>query len=285
MPPIERLLFPSLWLLADDYGNLRGNVSWIHSQVFWGDPSTSVDRIREAVARLSRDSLVTLYTVHGQSYLSITNWARHQRVDKPGQPRVPGPGESDKSTNTEENEDSRQSRETHQGHSSESLAALATDLRPPTCTSEKEETLCEPEIFPHPEQPKPRRPDPLNDQLTGKLPGQLPEVVEVHELWKATFGKTRATIGNPNSEYAKMIRDAIRDYGLASCLAVVRQAPKDGMVTGKDDEKGLKHDDLHYILGNKRAFDRLLEASASATVAKPNQLSVSAQVAALKARN
>jgi hypothetical protein len=152
----------------------------------------------------------------------------------------------------------------------------------PTPTSSAEEERRE-EIFPPPEQPKPRRPDPLNDQLTCRQPGQLPEVIEVHELWKTTFGKTGATIGNPNSEYAKMIRDAIRDYGLADCLAVVRQAPKDGMVTGKDDEKGLKHDDLQYILGNKRAFDRLLVASKAETVAKP-KLSVLDQINAQKAK-
>ena len=102
--------------------------------------------------------------------------------------------------------------------------------------------------------------DPLRDQLTGLQPGQNPDVVQVHELWKSTFGKAGAQIGNPNGQLALLIRDSVRDYGLEDCLSVVKQAQFDGMVTGKEDERGKKHDDLFYIL-SQRTFDRLLVAS------------------------
>lgn len=85
-------LFVSLFLLADDYGNMRGSPAWIQGQVFWADDSRD---IRETLARLSRESLIRPYVVRGQSYITITNWSKHQKVDKPGKPRVPGPEEAD----------------------------------------------------------------------------------------------------------------------------------------------------------------------------------------------
>jgi hypothetical protein len=123
----------------------------------------------------------------------------------------------------------------------------------------------------------------MREQLEGRQPGQRPEVVQVHELWKTTFGKTGAKIGNPNGALAILIRDTVRDYGLEDCLAVVRQAPRDGMVSGKDDDNGRKHDDLFYIL-SQRTFDRLLVASKKAEQPRPKQLSVIEQIAAQKAK-
>jgi hypothetical protein len=134
-----------------------------------------------------------------------------------------------------------------------------------------------------PEPPKQPREDPFMASLTGSLPGQLPEVREIHRVWRETFGKTGATIGNPNGEFAKMIRDAARDYGLDDCLAVIRYAPNDGMVNGKDDEKGKPHDDLFYILNNKRTFDRLLVAAKAEAAPKPRKPSIVEQIAAQKA--
>lgn len=127
------------------------------------------------------------------------------------------------------------------------------------------------EILPQNSEPRPKPRDPFRDQLTGNQPGQRPDVIEVHELWKATFGKPGAKIGNPNGQLATIIRDAIRDYGLEDCLAVVRQAPLDGMVTGKDDEYHKPHDDLFYIL-SQRTFDRLLVASKAPKTVKRREL-------------
>lgn len=153
---------------------------------------------------------------------------------------------------------------------------------PSPSPSPKEEKEAEPVLSP-PEPTKPKREDPLMAQLTGTQPGQLPEVREIHRVWRETFGKTGATIGNPNGEFAKMLRDAARDYGLSECLAVIRYAPNDGMVNGKDDEKGKPHDDLFYILQNKRTFDRLLVAAKAASAPRPRKPSIVEQIAALKA--
>ena len=74
-----------LILLADDHGRGRANEVILGSAIFPG----SHEKIRETLARLSRLGFLSLYEVRGQVYFQIMNWARHQRVDKPGKPRVP----------------------------------------------------------------------------------------------------------------------------------------------------------------------------------------------------
>ena len=94
-------VFVSLIILADDYGNGRADHRWLAGQITWATDDDAND-IREALARLSRDSregardsLVVLYRVSGQAYYAVRQWARHQKVDKPGKPRVPGPEMAD----------------------------------------------------------------------------------------------------------------------------------------------------------------------------------------------
>jgi hypothetical protein len=91
---LARLLSVSLIVLADDHGRGRANEVVLAAKVFTyeADP---VGCIREALARLSRINFVRLYTVRGQRYYQIRNWVKHQRVDKPGKPRFPGPEEAD----------------------------------------------------------------------------------------------------------------------------------------------------------------------------------------------
>ncbi len=92
----EWRLFVSLFLLADDHGNFRAVPEWISGQVFWIAKPDRTPTI-EVLAELVRHGLVSLYTVRGQPYGSIVNWKKHQRVDKPGPPRVPGPSEASSS--------------------------------------------------------------------------------------------------------------------------------------------------------------------------------------------
>lgn len=107
LPHLAWRLFVSLIMTADDYGNQHGAPGKIRGSALWATDATDRDT-REALARLSRDSLVALYTVRGQAYVSIVGWSKHQRVDKPGRPIVPGPEQADSHTS----EDSRDSRET-----------------------------------------------------------------------------------------------------------------------------------------------------------------------------
>lgn len=89
-----RVLSVALMLLADDHGNGRCIPEVMEGQVFPFD-NDRYRRFRESLARLSSMGFVCLYKVRGQTYFSIVNWKKHQRVDKPGKPRVPGPNDSD----------------------------------------------------------------------------------------------------------------------------------------------------------------------------------------------
>jgi hypothetical protein len=82
----------ALILLADDYGRGRANHSWLGGQVF-PSKDDATELVAEALRELTEMRYVILYHVRGQSYFEIRNWGKHQRVDKPGKPRVPPPGE------------------------------------------------------------------------------------------------------------------------------------------------------------------------------------------------
>lgn len=103
LPHLEWRLFVSLFVLADDYGNLHGAPAKIRGSALWATDVTD-EEVCEALARLSRDSLIVLYTVRGQVYVSIRGWSKHQRVDHPGKPLVPSPDQAD----TQSSRDSRE---------------------------------------------------------------------------------------------------------------------------------------------------------------------------------
>ena len=80
-------VYISLWLEADDYGNLPAEPELLHGQFFWlGAPRD----IHAALAEIGH--LVQIYEAEGKQYLHIRNWLEKlQRVDKPGKPRCPQP--------------------------------------------------------------------------------------------------------------------------------------------------------------------------------------------------
>jgi len=84
-----RTLSVALILLADDYGNGRAGRVQLSGRVF--PLSESLDTLDKALGELVRIRYAGIYNADGQSYFSIRNWDKHQRVDKPGKPRVPGP--------------------------------------------------------------------------------------------------------------------------------------------------------------------------------------------------
>ena len=90
---LEWRLFVSTWLIADDHGNLRSEPAYIRSQALWA-LDEPIAAVAQALETLASASLLTRYTVRGQSYLHVTNWTRHQRVDHPSRPQMPGPEES-----------------------------------------------------------------------------------------------------------------------------------------------------------------------------------------------
>lgn len=85
-----RVLSIALLLLADDHGNGRASLVMLAGRVF---PGKALETVAKALAELE-GWFVSLYEVEGQHYFSIRNWEKHQKVDKPGKPRVPKPSDT-----------------------------------------------------------------------------------------------------------------------------------------------------------------------------------------------
>lgn len=107
-------LFVAAILMADDYGRLRAEPGIFVGQVYWADLKSAPD-VEPFLQELI--PLVRYYEVNGQRYGEIRNWAKHQKVDKPGKPRIPAPLENPPESVA------RQSRDSREG--------LAPDLRSP----------------------------------------------------------------------------------------------------------------------------------------------------------
>lgn len=89
----DRLVFIGLWSYVDDNGVGRDVEKLIVADLFplEEDPRDTLARVSGALARRSEAGRITRYTVDGRPFLSITNWAKHQRIDKPAKDRYPLP--------------------------------------------------------------------------------------------------------------------------------------------------------------------------------------------------
>jgi hypothetical protein len=81
-----RVLSIAVILRADDYGNGRANPVMMSGDVF---PGKVPETLAKALEELARLRYLILYEVDGQHYYHIRTWDQHQKVDKPGKPRVP----------------------------------------------------------------------------------------------------------------------------------------------------------------------------------------------------
>lgn len=117
---LEYRLFVGSWIVADDYGNLRGDPDYLRGQIVWASRE-SRETVAKALESLERVALLTPYSVRGQTYYHVTTWDKHQRIDKPGKPGMPGPEQSDSPVVVITSDDSRESRESS-GNPRESLA-------------------------------------------------------------------------------------------------------------------------------------------------------------------
>lgn len=108
----DRLLFIGLWSYVDDNGVGQDRVSLIAADLFADDlsrdPRETLARVTEGLGRLSEAGRIVRYTVDERDYLAVTNWDKHQRIDKPNKPRYPQPT----SENTQFAESSRDTRDT-----------------------------------------------------------------------------------------------------------------------------------------------------------------------------
>lgn len=94
----SRMVSVALILLADDHGNGRAHPLYLASRVWPYSsraPSEVLATLSRALNELADIGFVQLYAVNGQQCFSVRNWRKHQRVDKPSRPHVPGPDKAD----------------------------------------------------------------------------------------------------------------------------------------------------------------------------------------------
>ena len=82
-------LWVGSWVLCDDHGNCRAGAKYLAAQI-WQD-STRADVVDGYLAELVRVGKIDVYETSGGRYLHVKGWAKHQRVDNAGRPRVPQP--------------------------------------------------------------------------------------------------------------------------------------------------------------------------------------------------
>ena len=96
----ERLLFIGLWSYADDHGRGQDRESLIVAALFpedlSRDPRDTVANVSRGLSKLSERGLIVRYSDRdGRRYLAVTNWTKHQRVDKAKASKYPAPTSED----------------------------------------------------------------------------------------------------------------------------------------------------------------------------------------------
>ena len=80
-----RLLFIACWNFSDDHGGLDRSAKQLKAQAF---PYDSID-CEPLVQELLNVGLLIEYAVGGKTYLHISGFRKHQKVEKPAKPRIP----------------------------------------------------------------------------------------------------------------------------------------------------------------------------------------------------
>lgn len=91
-----RLLFIGLWNFCDDTGRHPASPKQIKALVFPADDFSAED-VRRMLDELASHDLLSFYTVDGKEFFHITGW-RHQKIDRPQDPKYPGPDDGHSST-------------------------------------------------------------------------------------------------------------------------------------------------------------------------------------------
>ena len=94
--PVARLLFMGLISQADDDGRLKGHPSLLRSIIFPYDDSITAELIEIWLTKLADNEhqLIKRYEVDNQKYIFITNFKKHQTINKPQKSKLPPPSDN-----------------------------------------------------------------------------------------------------------------------------------------------------------------------------------------------
>jgi hypothetical protein len=89
--PNARLLFIGLWNFSDDFGVHPDKPKELKAKIFPYDDATTSE-VRAWTDDLVRLGLLRRFDANGATYLFVTGWEKHQRIDKPNkEKRHPDP--------------------------------------------------------------------------------------------------------------------------------------------------------------------------------------------------
>jgi hypothetical protein len=85
-----RLIYIGLWNLSDDYGIVKGHPSWLKNSVLPYD-DVSPSQFESWLAELERIRRIIPFISDGEKFYSISNFQKHQTINRPSQTRNPDP--------------------------------------------------------------------------------------------------------------------------------------------------------------------------------------------------
>lgn len=88
-----RLLFIQLWTICDDSGRARAASRMLASLLYPYD-SDAAKLMDRWLKELEDQGCIRRYAVEGSSYLEVSKWLTHQKIDRPSQSRLPSFDES-----------------------------------------------------------------------------------------------------------------------------------------------------------------------------------------------
>ena len=138
LPLRARLTWIGLWTHCDDYGRCRDNVKLVKAAV-WPLDDVSLRDVAEDLAALETAGVIYRYAgSDAKQYIQITNWAEHQKVDRPSKSTIPAPSElpqppdaREASRNAREDASSPRDRKGGEGKGREGTRAPARESPPP----------------------------------------------------------------------------------------------------------------------------------------------------------
>lgn len=87
-----RLLFVGLWVMGDDYGNQKAQLTKLQLRIFPYD-EMEPDHFVDLLCELEAVGCIKGYEVAGERYINVPNFGSYQTVRKPSKTNVPEPPE------------------------------------------------------------------------------------------------------------------------------------------------------------------------------------------------
>lgn len=126
--PHAALLFQGIWCFADDAGNIENDPDQLQATIFPYSPGVPVDPLLPALFDLG---LIVPYEHGGKHYLHVTNWKKHQSLDRPSKPRCPPFDEGSTRARRVFDEGSSRARSEKKGKEKNIIHTSKTDAAPP----------------------------------------------------------------------------------------------------------------------------------------------------------